>query len=336
MALERLGAQGGSRPLGRELPQAAPSDSSGLPPLPPDALAVLRGGVGAFLKGLGNFTFHGPMRDAVREVLLRRADAAAAGQDAWDPAKPLSVARSAHHTNTFQDFADALEGPWDWLEGDVWLEGAARRLGLLERVREPIMAHDPTEHPTLRTSEWLELGIRSGKGLKLDLKHAAAVPDVLELLERHPVPPGKLMINMDVIDGPGAPGGWKRRLLEVVADRMPSRGTLARIRKAQPDAIISLGIATRGSRPGDKYTDAQIDRLVTMAKAAGSPVHFALRADLVTPAIVERLGPHGKVGVWNDPAVWAPASVAQARRRFLDMGCAGILDLRTAQGNGAV
>jgi hypothetical protein len=202
-------------------------------------------------------------------------------------------------------------------------------------MREPIMAHDPTERPTMLTSDWLELGIRSGKGLKLDLKHAAAVPDILDLLKRHPVPAGRLMLNMDVVDGPGAPSGWKHWLLELVADRMPSRATLVRIRKEQPDAIISLGIATRGARLGDRYTELQVDRLVTMAKAAGSPVHFALRADLVTPAIVARLQPYGRVGVWNDPGVWAPEHPEQARREFLAMGCTGILDLRVAEGSTA-
>jgi len=336
VALERAGTQGGSKPLGRAAHGVAASAEHDLPPLPKDALSVLRGGVPEFLRGLGNFTFHGPMKASVREVMLQRADAAAAGPDTWDPARPLHEARSAHHTNTFQDFAQALEGPWDWMEGDVWLEGAARRLGPLERLREPIMAHDPTERPTLRTSEWLELGIRSGKGLKLDLKHAAAVPDILDLLRRHPVPAGRLMLNMDVVDGPGAPSGWKQRLIELVADRMPSRSTLGRIRKEQPDAIISLGIATRGSRPGDRYTESHIDRLITMAMAAGSPVHFALRADLVTPAIVARLQPYGRVGVWNDPGVWAPDHPEQARREFLAMGCTGIIDLRVVEGATAV
>lgn len=278
--------------------------------------------------GLGHFTFHPPLRTQAREALQRQADLAARGAHAWDPARPLAEARSAHHTNTLDDFAKALAGPFDWLEGDVWLEGAARRLGPLQRWREPIMAHDPLEYPTLRTAEWLELGIRSGKGLKLDLKHAAAVPEVLALLERHPVPAGRLMINMDVVAGPGAPRGPMHRLIEAVSDRVPDRRTLERIRMAQPHAIISLGIATRGRRPEDRYSEVQVSRLLELARTVGAPVQFALRSDLVTPELVAKLRPFGKVGVWNDPAISRPADLAAERARFLAMGCEGIVDLR--------
>ena len=60
----------------------------------------------------------------------------------------------------------------------------------------------------------------------------------------------------------------------------------------------------------------------------GGPVTFPLRAEFVTPEVVETLKPHGTVSIWNDPKTFLPEDKALAAKRFREMGVDGMIDLR--------
>lgn len=254
--------------------------------------------------------------------------ASAPSDDHWHPGSPYADVRHCHFTNTPAEMRDALSHDYNFLEGDVHLEGAVRRLPLLDRFREPIMAHDPQDSEGLSLDEWLEVGKASGRGLKLDIKQAAALPKILEEVEAHQVPDEFLIFNADVVPGPGGPSPWLLKLASVFSDKTMSGKDLKQIREQHPQAMLSLGCYTGAQPPGTVYSSAHLERLERIADDVGGPVSFPLRAEFVTPEVVAELKPHGIVSIWNDPTSYSPADVQHETERFRAMGVDGIIDLR--------
>lgn len=247
---------------------------------------------------------------------------------AWKGDKPLAAARNAHSTNTPEQMAKALRENYDWLEGDVRLEGGLRALPAIGH-REAIMAHAPQDIDGMTLDEWVQVGMRSGRGMKIDLKQATALEETLEILKKHQVPDERVILNVGIGWGPGGLGGLPDELFNSALDPWVTEGDLKKIRAAYPHAVINLSSLTRPQPEGTVYSDSHLEKMIKMAKVAGEPVMFPLRAEFVTPEVVEKLKPYGKIAIWNDPASYKPRDIEADIRRFRAMGVDGVIDLRT-------
>lgn len=278
------------------------------------------------LRFLRDFVHHPATRPGTQQDLLKLAQAPS--DDHWQPGTPFSEVRHCHFTNTPAEMKHALENDFNYIEGDVRLEGGLRKIPGLDRWREPIMGHDPDDVHGLSLDEWLEVGKASGRGLKLDIKQAAAVPKIIECVKEHNIPDSWLMFNGDVTRGPGAPGPLAFTAARVFMDMTMDLQDLRQIRREFPESLISLGAYTGGQPEGTTYSPKQLDKLSEMADALGGPISFPLRAEFVTPEVVEILKPHGYVSVWNDPSTFSPADIQAETRRLREMGVDGMIDLR--------
>ncbi|MEW6281358.1 MAG: DUF2181 domain-containing protein [Candidatus Eremiobacterota bacterium] len=276
------------------------------------------------------FVDHPPMPAEQAAELSREADDPAHAPLRWTQGKPLSEARNAHFTNTHAQMLEALRHPNNFLEGDIRLEGAVRPVPCPFWDRQPIMAHDPDATGGMTLEEWLTVGAASGRGLKLDIKQAASVPQVIEAVQRHGVPGWRMIVHSDVAAGPGAPPSWQYRLFDGAIDAACDLQDLRRVRDAFPDAVISLGCRTGSAPQGTRYTAEQLQELIDFGGELGGPIAFALRAEFVDQAAIDALKPHGSVGVWNDPGTWAPPDVEKETQRLRAMGVDGLIDLRPA------
>lgn len=245
------------------------------------------------------------LSDAQRGELLGLAEEAATGDRSREDV-PLNEQRNAHHSNTVDEMREALEGDYDWLEGDV-------------RRDPPVMGHDYLTSGGLALEDWLEIGGASGRGLKLDIKEAGSIDGIIEAVEASGIPEERLMFNIDAVTGPGGSG----------VNASPDE--VRRLREAFPDAHIAIGAKTGGTSDGTTYTEAQVSEMIALAEDVGGSVFFPLRAELVTPQIVERLEEHGAVSIWNSPRTYeldGPEAIAADEQRFRDMGVTGVIDLR--------
>ncbi len=268
-------------------------------------------GAGGEVAGLGrdlardNFFEPVELSDAQREALTNLA-ADAAANDRDRTTVPYNEQRNAHHSNTVGEMREALEGDYDWLEGDV-------------RRDPPVMGHDMFSSDGLPFEDWLQIGGASGRGLKIDIKERGSIDGIIEAIEASDVPQHQLMFNLDAITGPGGSG----------TNATPD--DVRRLREAFPDAHIAIGAKTGATEPGTTYTEAQVSEMIALAEDVGGSVFFPLRAELVTPQIVERLEAHGNVSIWNSPSSYpldGPDAIAAEAERFREMGVEGIIDLR--------
>lgn len=249
------------------------------------------------------------LSDEERSDLMDAAAAARAREEGRDPI-PLNEQRNAHLTNTPEQMQEALEGDYQWLEGDV-------------RRDPPVMGHDWQE-AGLTLDDWLEVGKESGLGLKLDIKDSESVDAVIDAVQEAGIPSDRLILNVDALAGPGGSG------------YNVSPEQVSELREAFPDARIAIGAKTTGQPDGTTYTEAQVSEMIRIAETIGGPVMFPLRAEFVTPEIVERLSAHGDVSIWNSPGTYPledQAAVEAAEQRFRDMGVTGVIDLRDVDGH---
>lgn len=282
----------------------------------------------AKLRWLKNFVAHPAVDAQVKDELLDQARDPAQRHLRWKPGQPLSQAHNAHYTNTPLELQQALQGEFNFFEGDIRLEGEARQMPFLDRVREPLMAHDIGDIDGLSFREWLQVGAASGRGIKLDIKQAAALPKVVEEVKRQQIPEHRLIFNFDAAFGPGVSKNLKVWAFNVLTDFIVDIQDLRALRREFPDATIALGLFTKASAPGTRYTDEQLDRLTELAGQVGGPITFPMRAEFLEAAAVRKLKPHGSVSVWNDPSSFRPDDLDQARRHFRAMGVDGMIDLR--------
>lgn len=287
------------------------------------------GGVGvADLCDVTRFFFHPPVEPSTGRELAQEAADPTRSHLRWRSGAPLSEARNAHNTNTPEEMLEALQGDYNFFEGDVHLEAAMRGLPLVDRWREPIMAHDPNDVHGLTFREWLDLAETCGRGIKIDIKQAAAIPKIVEEVKRRNLPEERLIFNADVIRGPGARARWKLFLGRLVMDKTAEKEDLRFLRREFPRATIAVGAYTGGQPAGTSYTAKQLDQLAEWADELGGPITFPLRAEFITPEVVARLKPHGTVSAWNDPSTYRPDPV-QETARLRALGVDGMIDLRS-------
>lgn len=246
----------------------------------------------------------------------------------WRDGAPISMAHNAHYTNTPEELEDGLTADFNFLEGDVWLEGAFRQIPLLDHFREPIMAHGPKDVDGLSLGEWLDVAKESGKGIKIDVKQSAAIPKIIKEVKKRNLPDERLIFNADVAFGPGIEKDAKFRIFDLATDFSTSRKEMRELREAFPQATLGIGLYTKKQPAGTRYTTEQLDDAIDFAGSVGGPVTFPLRAEFVTPQVVARLKPHGSVSIWNDPRSYLPDDEELETRRFREMGVDGMIDLR--------
>ena len=104
--------------------------------------------------------------------------------------------------NSRAQLAEALEGEYQMLEGDVQL----RWFGQPNQTDEPVMAEPPDIDGDNTLGNWLdEVVAAGGKGMKLDFKSLEAVEPSLELLKsKHGKIRCPVWANADVLKGPGS------------------------------------------------------------------------------------------------------------------------------------
>ena len=142
-----------------------------------------------------------------------------------------------------------------------------------------------------------------------------AIDGVIEAVQASGVDESRLMFNVDALAGPGGSG------------HNASPDDVRRLREAFPNAHIAIGAKTGGTT----YSEAQVSQMIALADDVGGSVFFPLRAELVSPQIVERLESHGHVSIWNSTHTYdldGPSAIAADEQRFRDMGVSGIIDLR--------
>lgn len=228
---------------------------------------------------------------------LRALSAATRAGRSWDPQRDdLVNARNAHHSNTHQEMRAALAGDHDWLEGDVRLDG--------DDV--PVMAHDRSdEGEGLSFDEWAQVGAAGGRGLKIDVKERAALPQLLDRLERSGVPHGRIMFNVGAI-----------------ADEQ-----VVEIRRRFPEAWLALNPTMQE----DGYHLDDLQQVTRLADLAGGRVTFPVRWDALTDEVIHELARHGKVSVWAAQSEGTPADPELERARLIHRGIDGVIDLGEPQ-----
>jgi hypothetical protein len=225
----------------------------------------------------------------------------------WFFGRPLSEGLNAHKTNTTEQMEEALKGDFNFFECDLRRE--------INPPHRPECRHDPGQEPgdNLLLSEWLQIGKRSGRGLKFDIKEGEATPAILDEIAKSGVPDERLMFNL----GDGDMAKFEQE-----------------IRSRFPLATIAINPASSldGRENDGPMQDWQVDRMIDLAEQAGQPVTFVVRYDLLTDAAIAKLKQHGTISVWNEmggPKVDDPAKVIQGLK---DRGVNGVVDIRATPG----
>lgn len=284
----------------------------------------------ARLRWTKRFLMHSPLKGGDKKELLAQAGSPSQDPYRWSDGAHISQARNAHYTNTKGEMAKGLSGDYNFLEGDVWLEAAARSLPVVDLLREPIMAHYPDDVKGLTLKEWLQVGKRAGKGLKLDIKQSAAIPKVIKAVKETGIPEERLIFNADMAFGPGLPRTLKFRAIDAATDLTTQTSEMREIREAFPKSTIGVGLYTGKQPAGVVYSRAQLESVIKIAQDLGGPITFPLRAEFVTAEAVAALKPYGSVSVWNDPKTYLPDDLKEAERFFRSLGVDGMVDLRDA------
>lgn len=220
---------------------------------------------------------------------LRDVSAIADAMDRqWWSDRPLYDARNAHRTNTKEEFADGLEGDFNWFEGDVRVEiDHDDRLEMRHEIH-----HESGDNLSLE--EWLTKGKKAGKGLKLDIKESARMPQLLDTVAKVAPSQERLMFNL----GDANMNKWG-----------------AEIRRRFPESILAIN-----PRVVDGKLD--VDRMIDLATRFAGRVTFVLHENQVTPAAVATLQQYGPVSIWGDVA-----DPAKRRGELLAAGVEGMIDL---------
>lgn len=230
----------------------------------------------------------------------------------WPPGSDIATGVNAHYTNTFKELKEALESDCTWLECDVRLEGPARDWLPFKEGRRPITAHDSFQANGLLFEDWVKITSQSGRGIKIDLKENPALDGVLETLKKYKVNEQGLILNIGVSNS-ADPSNDQR---------------LKKIRAAFPLCIINLSPGGSDIEDGH-YGQKTVGQLIAYAKVAKKPSMFPLRAEFVTPDIVAKLKPYGKIAIWNSPYTYNPVDVKAEVEKFRQWGVDGIIDIMT-------
>jgi len=266
-----------------------------------------------------------PMAIDTKAALL---DAARAG--AGSRGEPAGgEVRHAHDSVMPEELMAALEGEFHSIEGDVDLADGV-----------PAMRHDPRDPVGMTFLEWLEI-VAAGdfRTVKIDVKRDKVGPIIADLetaIREYGLREESLLINADVLEGPGAYGELSReewlyhRLIRKLED-----DDLIEMASAFPDAAVSIGLAVGPVDDGDGYSTDDIEVVTELAqnlRAAGAQrISVSARWDLLTDEFVEAMAAEDiSVDVWNSLTIVSPedpdAAVEQLRERYGD--ALGTIDLR--------
>ena len=193
--------------------------------------------------------------------------------------------RFGHAVNSQAGLAAFVQGTDNVAEGDVLMGRLKGRAGALA-----IMAHPPDRQSDLCFDDWVQAATAHGHALKVDLKEPEVIDGVLQVLAAHGVPEGRLILNADTVQGPGAQ-----------APRL-DQACLARCRAALPGALISVG-STLGE-DARSYEPAHLEALAQGGRPFAPLVTLCVRADLVMarPEPAQALSAEGfLLTVWNRP-----------------------------------
>lgn len=233
-------------------------------------------------------------------------------QMGWNRNDGIDKVVNAHYTNTYSELKQALKSKCNWFECDVRLEGPLRSLiPIFGGEPRPVTAHDPFQTNGLLFDDWVSIVARSGRGIKVDLKTDNALDGTLATLKKHQIDDKKLIMNINVA-GEGPKADEDERIMK--------------IRRDFPGCYIKLSPGSGSSKNG-KYSEEAVERLIEYSKACGKPVLYALRAEWVTPEIVKKLEPYGKVSIWNTTWSFNPKNVKAEIEKFRNWGVSGIIDL---------
>lgn len=214
----------------------------------------------------------------------------------WDNTRyALDGATNAHRTNTVEEMTEALDHDTDWLEGDIREE--------IDHPGQIEARHDEGREPgdNLTFDQWLDAGLASGRGLKLDIKEPELTPQILDQLEERGVPDERLMFNLKAED---------------IARYGPE------IRQRFPDAILAI------NPPAEGLTPEGLAEMARLADELGGQSTFIIREDLLTDQAVQALQGHGSISIWNDPSRQADGSIEERTGELRERGVDGVIDLR--------
>lgn len=239
---------------------------------------------------------------ASHDPLVALARATTRPEVRWHAGRPWHEARNAHETNSAKTLVHALRSDANWLEGDLRRDAAGRL----------VMAHDAHDVGWgVSFERWLAIGAASGRGVKVDLKDAAAFDAMLDAIEASGIDPSRLILNVPVAGPP------ERALVD---------SQLRRLRRRFPRATANLyptGQVTAMS-------PAVIAELARAARIVGGSVMFPLQWDLLRDDAIRALRPFGKIAVWSSPVWGTPADAAREAAALRLRGVDGMIDLAPA------
>jgi hypothetical protein len=194
----------------------------------------------------------------------------------------------AHACNTSKKFAAALQNDIDFLEVDIRVNPETGKPGL---------AHSVGDVFEVSVQELLQSMTGHHKGLKLDFKEQSAIEPVLEFIAESISTLGPLIINADVLQGPGA---QKQGL------SLPELASLSQ--KLVPTGLLSVGWINQIVE-GGKYSEDNVQDMLTALKESGwqGDVTFAVRAHYLPVswealrALIEK--PGYTLTIWNNEDV---------------------------------
>lgn len=191
--------------------------------------------------------------------------------------------RWAHRVNTLFSLKRALDlaskGKIHCLEGDVWLN----QRGI------PVMTHNAPnqkeEYLSLR--EWIKRASIHRVGLKLDFKTRQAVEPSLFVLKELSVDPKQIILNADILRGPG---GTK--------PSFEPKQFLFQCRNFSPQTLLSIGFTTVPY--SSSFSEDMIEYALSLALDF-SPATVCLRVEKVTDRIMKKLQENKiLVTLWSD------------------------------------
>ncbi|XP_078264159.1 protein FAM151A [Rhinoraja longicauda] len=181
-----------------------------------------------------------------------------------------------HGANRKHQMEEALNSSAMVLEADVNIEGLNTR----NETGIPIMAHPPDIYSDNTFQEWLDIVIRSKRGMKLDFKSIDAVNPSLDILAKksnemcinRPI-----WLNADILIGPNVP----QFIPSINASRF-----LSLIQQKFPNVVLSPGWMTFylpliASKP---YTRTMVEEMYDLVKGRWQRVTFPVRAVLLKNA----------------------------------------------------
>ncbi|XP_051867412.1 protein FAM151A [Pristis pectinata] len=181
-----------------------------------------------------------------------------------------------HGANSKSQMEEALNSSAMVLEADVNIEGLNTR----NETGIPVMAHPPDIYSDNTFQEWLDVVIKTKRGMKLDFKSIDAVNPSLDILVKKSNEMSinrPIWLNADILIGPNVPQFIK----PVNASRF-----LSLIQQKFPNVVLSPGWMTFhlpliATKP---YTRKMVEDMYGLVKGLSQRITFPVRAVLLKQA----------------------------------------------------